>query len=83
MSHHDDIRTFLAGELGKDLRDVSNSDSLLESGVLDSLAVMRLAAFLEERYGVTVAEDDLMPEHFDTIDAITALVASKTEGRGA
>jgi acyl carrier protein len=83
MSHHDDIRTFLAGELGRRLDGVSNSDSLLESGVLDSLAVMKLAAFLEGRYGITIGEDDLMPEYFDTIDAVAELVASKSGTRSA
>ena len=83
MNHHDDIRMFLAEELGRRLDGVSNSDSLLESGVLDSLAVMKLATFLEGKYGITIAEDDLMPEYFDTIDAVAALVTSKGGARGA
>lgn len=83
MAYQDEIRAFLAGELGRNLAGVADGDSLLESGVLDSLAVMKLAAFLEEQYRITIGEDDLMPDYFDTLDAVAALVASKAGERGA
>lgn len=83
MGYHEDIRGFLRDELGREVGDVANSDSLLESGVLDSLAVMKLAAFIESRYGIAISEDDLMPEHFDTVDSIAGFIASKAGEPGA
>jgi acyl carrier protein len=58
------------GELG-------NQDSLLEMGILDSLAMLDLIAHLEGRYGVTVGEDEMTPENFDSIDAIVDFLGHK------
>lgn len=80
LTYEADIRRFLSTELGHDLGRLSSRDSLLEAGVLDSLGVMRTVAFLEKTYGITVDEDELMPEYFDTLESIAALVASKKAG---
>jgi acyl carrier protein len=76
------VRRFLADELGKDVSEVGDADSLLESGILDSIAVMQLVAFLEKTYGIKVADEDLMPENFDTIAAVCAFVARGRAGYG-
>ena len=80
MSVEATVRDFLTNDLGKDLRHIGPGDSLLEAGTIDSVAVMQLVAFLESTFGITVAEDDLMPENFDTIGAITAFVTRLQAG---
>jgi len=62
----------------KDAAEISATDSLLEHGIIDSVGIQQLVVFLEEKYGVTVEEDDLMPENFDTLEAIDSYVKSKT-----
>ena len=74
------VREFLQNELGKDVTGVGPDDSLLESGMIDSVAVMQLVAFLETTYGIRVAEDDLMPENFDTLGAIAIFVNQRLAG---
>ena len=74
------VREFLQNELGKDVTGVGPDDSLLESGMIDSVAVMQLVAFLETTYGIRVAEDDLMPENFDTLGAIAIFVNQRVAG---
>jgi acyl carrier protein len=74
------VREFLARDLNKDASAIGPDDSLLESGTIDSVGVMQLVAFLEQTYGITVQDDDLMPEHFDTLRAIGAFVAARTTG---
>ena len=76
------VRAFLARDLGKDASAIGADDSLLETGTLDSVGVMQLVAFLEQTYGITIAEDELMPEHFDTLRAIDAFVKQRTGSRG-
>ncbi len=61
-------------EKGKGL---SDTDSLLERGVLDSMAIVKLVAFLEERFGVALSDDEFDPDNFETIQAITELVEKK------
>lgn len=48
--------------------------NLLQEGVLDSLGLQMLVAHLEETFGLTIGDADLMPENFETIAAIAALV---------
>ena len=77
------VREFLKDELGKDVPHVGAEESLLESGTLDSVGVMRLVSFLETKYGITVADDDLMPENFDTLAAIASFIERrKAAARG-
>lgn len=58
------------------------SDALLESGMLDSQGVLEVVGFIEQEYTITVADDDLVPENFQTINQIVAYVGSKTNGNG-
>jgi acyl carrier protein len=57
---------------------IQDSDPLLESGVLDSLGVLDLVSFVEQEYSVHVADDELTPENFQTIDRIAAFIESKS-----
>jgi acyl carrier protein len=56
---------------------VSNSQSLLETGVMDSTGVLELIAFLEQTYGITVADVEIVPENLDSIDNMTRYLSSK------
>ena len=68
------VREFLTTQLHKNGRELGAEESLLESGTIDSMGVLQLVAFLEATYSVKVEDDDLVPENFDTIAAITAFV---------
>lgn len=48
--------------------------SLLDSGIVDSLGVLDLVAFIEEQFGIEAQDEDLVPENFDSIDALTRFV---------
>ncbi|MBF0306152.1 MAG: acyl carrier protein [Alphaproteobacteria bacterium] len=59
---------------------ISDEKSLLEAGVLDSTGVMELVAFLEERFAITIRDEDLVPENLDSIRQIAALVDRRLAG---
>jgi acyl carrier protein len=59
---------------------IKDSDPLLESGVLDSLGVLDLVSFIEQEFLVQVADDELVPENFQTIDRISAFIETKSGG---
>ena len=65
---------------GEGLDRVGDDGSLLEAGVLDSLAMMELIEQIEARHGIRVTEDEMTPEHFDSVRAIEAFVRGKTAG---
>jgi len=53
------------------------SDSLLERGIIDSVAIQELIAFIEKTYNITIDEDDLMPDNFDSLLAIKNYINAK------
>ncbi len=70
------IRDYLVTDVfyDRDLRDLKNDDSLLERGLLDSLAILKTVTFVEEHFGITIPDDQVLPEHFESVRAIAALV---------
>jgi acyl carrier protein len=74
------IRTFVEERLaqGKGLTVKSDSESLTESGIMDSLGIFRLVSFLEETFHLSVADEDITHENFRSIEAIRDYVVSHT-----
>ncbi|MGA7235521.1 MAG: acyl carrier protein [Bryobacteraceae bacterium] len=56
---------------------IKDSDPLLESGILDSLGVLEVVAFIEQEYSIHVSDDDLVLENFRSIDRIAAFILSR------
>jgi acyl carrier protein len=77
------INDYISRELVQDasLLPLGNTTSLLETGVLDSLSLLRLVVFIQERFGIAVDDVDLVPENFDTVDAICAYLRSREGAR--
>ena len=79
MSTASEIRQFIADRfLFGDDKKLGDDDSLLEAGIIDSTGVLELIGHLEERYGIKVSDDELVPENLDTIAGIAAYLARKT-----
>jgi acyl carrier protein len=68
------LTEFLAGE---DPAQLTNSTPLISTGILDSIATLRLVAYLEQNFSVEMAAHETDAEHLDTIDRIASLVRSK------
>ena len=58
-------------------RQLGDEDSLLDSGAIDSLGILDVVAFLEEEFEFQLDDDELAPEHFDSIASLAKLVESK------
>jgi|ERR1041385_948035 acyl carrier protein len=70
------VENFLFGREQK----LSDEDSFLERGIIDSTGVLELVSFLETRYGLKVEDDELLPENLDSVRSVTAFVAGKLQG---
>jgi acyl carrier protein len=72
------VRQFITGHFSQArTRALSDDDALLESGIVDSLGVLDIVTFIESEFGVTVADEDLVREHFGSIARIAAYVEGK------
>lgn len=58
----------------------SDDDSFLELGIIDSTGVLELVAFLESRYDIRIADDELVPENLDTIHNLVRFLETKQAG---
>ena len=56
---------------------IDPDQSLISSGVLDSVALLRLILFLEEQFGINVGRDEVVPENFETINYMKAFIQKK------
>lgn len=74
-----EIRAFIADNflLGDDVQNLPGSASLIDAGIIDSTGVLELVGFLEDRYGIRIADHELLPENLDTIDNVIRFVGEK------
>jgi acyl carrier protein len=74
-----EIQAFVERELvrGRGPTPIASDTSLLDAGVLNSLGLLRLLAYLQNTYGIVVEDEELIPEHFGSIRQICAYVTSK------
>lgn len=68
------IRSFIEDNFlfREDRSSLSDTESLLEAGLIDSTGILELVVFLEERFKIDIADVDLTPANFDSINAIVA-----------
>ena len=78
----DKIRQFILTEFlpREKPENLHNDTPLRTSGVLDSVATLRLVTFVEEEFGIRFEAHEASVENFDTIDSIAAFVQSKMTG---
>lgn len=63
-----------------DQSELENSDSFLENNILDSMGVLELVAFLEEKFGVRTEDQEMIPANLDSVEKLAAFVKAKSQG---
>lgn len=72
------LAAFVKNELARGHADLDvEKDSLVDSGVIDSVGIMKLVSFIEKELRVKIGDEDLLPENFETLSDIVKLVESK------
>lgn len=56
------------------------SDSFMETGLIDSTGILQVVVFLEDKYGITVGDEDLVPANLDSVENIAKFVTRKKGG---
>ena len=55
----------------------SDDDSFLEEGILDSIGVLELVAFIEENFTVSVEDPEITPDNFGSVNKLAAYIRGK------
>ena len=56
---------------------LANDDSFMERGIIDSTGILEVIEFIGDEFKVSVADDELVPENFDSVSALTAFITAK------
>jgi acyl carrier protein len=51
--------------------------SLLDRGIIDSTGVLEVIFFIEENFGITVEDSEMLPENLDSIERIAQFISRK------
>ena len=73
------VRAYIVDELlgGLAPDELDGTTYLIEEQIIDSLGIFSMVSFLEERFAITIAAEDVVLDNFETLDAICAFVESK------
>lgn len=84
MQTKDQLRNYIFSELARDnyFTNLSDDDSLIDNGVLDSVAIVQLLAFIENSFGTIIDDEDLIPENFENINSMCSLIQRKESQKG-
>ncbi len=76
METKEQIREFIAHNFYvAELSQLDDEASLIETGVIDSTGVLEVVAFLEQDFGIVVADEDILPDNLDSIARMAAYVS--------
>ena len=56
---------------------LSNSDSFLEKGLVDSTGILEIITFIEDDFNLSIEDEEMVPENLDSVDNIIAFIAKK------
>jgi acyl carrier protein len=81
MTILEQVEKFLLTEVAVDYdkRSFGPDSDLLEQRILDSLGVLKLVLFLERTFGIQVADEDVVPENFESLNVIAKFVQGKMQ----
>lgn len=76
------VRNFVVENLllGEEEESFSNSQSFLDSGLIDSTGILEIISFLEDEYDITIQDDEMIPENLDSVERIVAFLQKRKSG---
>jgi acyl carrier protein len=79
------VRDYLLTEVlyDQDLKDLPADENLIEKGLLDSLAILKMVTFCEEQFDVTIPDAEVLPDNMESVRTIAALVERVRAGKPA
>jgi len=68
------ITSFLFGKADR----LTDDDSLLDNGVIDSTGVLELVSFVQDRFDIEIESDEIIPANLDSIHNLVEFIGRKT-----
>ncbi len=79
LSVQDELINFIRENFiaGRSDAEIGFEDSLIDGGIIDSTGVLELVTFIEEKYGINVEDEELVPENLDSVKNLVAFLGQK------
>lgn len=73
------IKDYILKDIVKDgtVSGLAANDNLIDSGVINSLGIMKIVNFLESTYKISISDDEILLDNFESLEAISKFVESK------
>ena len=71
------VRAFVLEYAAGRITEVKDDENLLQTNIIDSLGSFRMIAFLEETFPLTIEDTDMLPENFQTLNAVETFIMGK------
>ena len=83
MKTLDVLEKYIVTEIAveRDKKSLEPDEDLLGSGIIDSMAVMKLVLFLEETFGIEVEDQDIVPENFQDLNSLVEYVEQRMQNK--
>lgn len=85
ISLKEQIRAFVVESFlfGDTTRVIADDASLIDNDVVDSTGILELVAFVEDNFGISVGDAEILPANFDSISRVAAFIAAKRPSVGS
>jgi acyl carrier protein len=71
------VRRYIGETVTQEAEDLADNSSLMGQGIIDSAGILELVAFVEDAFGIRVGDSELVPENFDSLNAIQSYLERK------
>jgi len=73
------IKEYIISEImhKKSKSSLKNDESLLEKGIIDSVGLLHLITFIEERFNIQILDEEVIPGNFETLNIIASFIKRK------
>jgi len=80
MQLKSEIRQFIVDNFlyGQDDDTLGDEVSFLGKGIIDSTGILELVSFIEEKYSISIDDEELIPDNFDSLNKLSTFVSKKT-----
>lgn len=73
-----ELERFVLAELADpDRKSLGREDDLVSEGIIDSLGILKLTTFIEEKFRFSISPDEIVPENFRDITSLTRFVEAR------
>lgn len=80
MSSKDKVKNYILENylFTDDQSALNDGDSFLEQGIIDSTGILEVIFFLEEEFGISVADEEMVPENLDSVNNLVKFIETKS-----